>query len=195
MDGPLLRQSNTGKLPSEFCVEKIPVCLAVVGFGCGARSAPQHILVTHKFPVVLSQCPREGFVAGIGRIRTSGPLPGIPEHLLQPRFCRICRRGMKIPSVYKITFKRQWFGSELPFKLCWQTATGPARIGIRLKIAYVCHRLIERKLFQAVQRKMIPSVISQLPVKWGVPALFNNHSVSLVEPVARVFVSPVLNKF
>src|SRR4051812_21236238 len=137
--------------------EEIAIAGADVAFGCGARSAAQHELVTHEFAVVFADCASCRRKSRISNVGTRGPLPNVSEHLLQT----LTRSGLRTKL---LGFKERpvaWYlrSRDFPFIFSWQASLAPVGESIGFVITDVANRGRGIYLSHSVVAEIEPAAI------------------------------------
>src|SRR6476620_11151018 len=99
-------------------IEEVAIGDTAVAARSCERGAAQHQLIDHELAVVFSERAFDGAVAGVGRVRTAGPLPDDAE------------------GIVEMTGARR----DLPFHLCRQMTASPARERVGLVVADMADR-------------------------------------------------------
>src|SRR5690606_1040335 len=95
----------------------------------------------HELSVVFAQRAWRRLVAGIGDVRTLGPLPHVAEKLMDP--AALGQIGERMVSVhfYKVALEGFILGGKFPLAFRRKPCAGPPRIRVRLVVAYVADRI------------------------------------------------------
>src|SRR3989442_12507403 len=156
----------------------------------------QHVLITHKLPIVFTDCPCRRSKAWIGGIRALCPFPYISIHLREFPTCRsnVQRGGMKQAALDKIPLHRHILRCNLPLRFGGEPRPSPASIRIGLVITDMADRLSLVYFTQPAESHHHPATIDVFPVQRSLPLLRTHLAPALREPQKRAFIASILHK-